>query len=246
MTKFKSIFLIICIPILAMGQNSTSDYQTDKDSWSFDVTPYLWFSSIQGNISFLNQSVPVESEFKDILDQLSFGALVHAEAKKGRWAILTDLVYLKLKEEGTTTNSTTLTELEIEQTILELSGAYTILKVEDYLTIDGLFGLRYFALNPSLAQNKQIMLDESLNFTNPIIGARFKSINGKWINSARVDIGLASEVTWKLNLLVGYQFSELFSLYAGYQGYDVNYKGDDSFVYDVYTGGFLTGFNFHF
>ena len=120
------------------------------------------------------------------------------------------------------------------------------MKFEDYLTIDGLFGLRYFALKPSLALNQENVLDKSLDFINPIFGVRFKTVNGKWIHSARMDVGIASETTWKLNLLMGYQFSDLFSLYFGYQGYDVKYEGDDSFVYDVYTGGFLTGFNFHF
>ena len=89
-------------------------------------------------------------------------------------------------------------------------------------------------------------MDKSLDFIDPFVGIRFKNLNGKWINSARIDIGLGSQTTWKLNLLIGYQFSDLFSLYLGYQGYDVNYEGDDYFVYDVYTGGLITGFNFHF
>jgi len=246
MNKLFLISILTFIPLIAISQNNSSDDQSDKDSWNFDATPYIWFSSLSGEVKTKNVSAPVEAEFKDILDQLSFGALVHFEANKGRWTIISDLVYLKLKEEGTLRNSSISTELETEQTILELSGAYRIVKLEDYLTIDGVFGLRYFALKPSLDINQQNVLDKSLDFTNPIIGLRFKTVNGKWTNSARMDVGLASETTWKLNLLVGYQFSELFSLYIGYQGYDVKYEGDESFVYDVYTGGFLTGFNFHF
>ena len=236
----------MCMPCILFGQNNSANMQTNKPGWEIDIAPYLWFSSITGDVSFLQQSIPVEVEFKDILDQLSFGALVHAEVNKGRWTILTDLVYLKLKEEGTIKNLSINTELETEQTILELSAAYSILKFENYLTIDGLFGLRYFELKPSLILNQQNVLDKSLDFINPIIGVRFKTINGKWINSARIDIGIASENTWKFDLLLGYQFSELFSLHMGYQGYDVKYNGDNSFVYDVFTGGVITGFNFHF
>lgn len=243
------ILLLVCFNSVSFGQNTSDNVPVNESNWEFDVAPYIWFSSIKGNVGFLNQTVPVEAEFKDILDQLSFGILVHGEAQKGSWTIMTDLVYLKIKEEGNLINGLVRTEVEIDQTILELGAGYTFVNITDFLTLDALFGLRYFGLKPGLTVAQQNDLTKNLDFIDPYLGIRFRTVNEKWINSARFDVGgfgIGSKISWKLNLLIGYQFSDLFSLHLGYQGYDVDYEDDNSFTYDMYTGGIITGFNFNF
>lgn len=247
MNKIFLIILTICCHSLVFGQSDTIDQLDDDAKWNFEVAPYFWLSSISGEISFLDQSVPVNAEFKDIIDQLSFGVLLHSEAHKGPWTIMTDIVYLKLKENGTFRNSEQSVSTEIDQFIWELGGGYRLIKLEDYFTLDGKFGIRYFGLNPSVDVNQRNIFDKSLNFVDPYFGLRFKSINGKWINRAGFDVGgfgIGSQVSWKLNVFVGYQISKPLSLYLGYQGYDVDYEDNDtSLNYDVYTGGFIIGLN---
>ena len=242
-----NILLLVCFNGLIFGQNISDNITEKASNWEFDVTPYLWFSSIKGNVSFLDQTVPVNAEFKDLIDQLSFGVMLHGEAHKGPWTILTDVVYLKLKEEGSIRNSSQSVSTEVEQIIWELGAGYRIIKLEDYLTIDGIFGMRYFGMKPEFAINERNVFDKSLNFIDPYVGMRFKSINGKWINRAGFDVGgfgIGSQVSWKLNLFVGYQISEPLSLYLGYRAYDVDFEeNDSSFNYDVLTGGFLLGLN---
>ena len=248
--KFKlTLLLLFCFNVMAFGQDNSDNLSDKESNWEFDVTPYLWFASLKGDVSFLNQTVPTNIEFKDILDQLSIGAFVHLETHKGPWTIMTDLMYLKLKEDGKIGNTSVTTKMETDQTIWELGGGYRIIKLQDYLKIDALLGMRYFGLKPSIDINGQNVLDKSINFVDPYIGIRFKNTNDKWINSARFDIGgfgVGSEFSWKFDLLLGYQFSDRSSMYLGYQAYDVDYEADNSFVYDVFTGGIITGFNFHF
>ena len=244
-----TILLIISFNCLIFGQNTPDNPQDNESNWEFDVTPYMWFSSLKGEVSFLNQSVPVDTEFKDIWDQLSFGFLLHGEAQNGPWTIMTDFVYLKLKEEGNVKNTSQTTKTETKQTIWELGGGYRLLQLQDYLVLEGLVGIRYFGLAPEFNINQQTVFDKSLDFVDPYIGLRFKTTSDKWINSASFDVGgfgIGSEISWKLNLNVGYQFNDLLALNLGYQGYDVNYEGEDAFKYDVFTGGFLTGLNFSF
>jgi hypothetical protein len=252
MVKMKNtltIILLVCINSFIYGQNTFENVKDNKTNWEFDVTPYMWFSSLKGDVSFLNQSVPVNTEFKDIWDQLSFGFLLHAEAQKGSWTIMTDFIYLNLKEDGTIKNTSQTTSTETKQTIFELGGAYSLLKFQDYFVLEGLAGMRYFGLAPEFDINQLTVFDKSLDFVDPYIGIRFKSVSEKWINSASFDFGgfgIGSEISWKLNLNVGYQFNDLISLNVGYQGYDVDYEGEESFKYNVFTGGFLTGLNFSF
>jgi len=250
MKKIFMLILLCCFSGAMLGQSIDTDSQDSDSKWNFDVAPYLWFSSLKGDISFLDRSIPVEAEFKDILDQLSFGVLIHAEANKGSWTIITDLIYMKLKEDGTLRNTSQSLSSEIEQIIWELGGAYRIIKLEDYFILDGKFGIRYFGLKPTLAINQRTVFDKSLDFVDPYVGIRFKSVNGKWLNRAGFDVGgfgIGSQLSWKLNLFVGYQINRTLALYLGYQAYDVNYEENDaSFNYDVVTGGFLSGLNINF
>jgi len=246
MNKKLFYLAIFIIPFLLSGQDDDSD---TSSSWEFDVAPNLWMASLKGNIGYLDQSVPVEASFSDLLDQLSFGFMLHAEAQKDRLSIMTDLVYLKLTEDGSLTRLEVPAEAEVKQFIWELGAAYSLIKFEDYLVIDGIAGMRVFSLDPTIRVGGLVTTNEALDFIDPYFGIRFKTSSERWINSARFDIGglgIGSKISWKLNLLVGYKFSDLLSLYLGYQGYDVDYEGDNDFNYDMYTGGFITGLNFHF
>ncbi len=246
MKKIILYLLVAMMPFFLIGQDADND---SSSSWEFDVAPNFWLASLKGNIGYLDQSLPVEAEFKDLLDQLSFGLMLHAEARKDRFALMTDLVFLELTETGSVSPANIFAEAEITQVIWEFGGAYSLLKFEDDLILDAIGGIRVFSLDPSVRVGGLITTNEALDFVDPYLGLRFKTTSGRWINSARLDIagfGIGSEISWKLNLLVGYKFSDLLSLYLGYQGYDVDYEGDNNVTYDMYTGGIITGLNFHF
>jgi hypothetical protein len=237
------------IPLVNFGQNTPSDEETNKTSWEFDIAPYVWFSGIKGDIGFREQSVPVNAKFKDILNNLTFGGMLHAEANKGKWTIISDLLYINARKEARFDGIIEQAAVEIDQFVWELGAGYKVINYEDFLFVDGLFGVRYFGLGPQIEVDQQNVLDKNLNFIDPYFGVRMRTVKEKWTNSVRFDVGglgIGSEISWKLVFLIGYNFNELLSLHAGYQGYNVHYKGDNSLDYNVYTGGFLTGLNFHF
>ena len=248
MNKFLFSLFVLCIPIFVIGQNDTADNQTDKDSWNFDVTPYAWLAGVKADISFLNQMVPVEATFKDVLKNLKTGAFLHAEAKKGDWFIMGDLFYINITKEGSIDKLSLDTRLEIKQTIAELALGYNLINAQDWLLIDGFAGFRYFSIVNNIGAGSQNLLDKTINATDPFLGVRFRTISEKWINSARIDVGgfgIGSEASWKANIIVGYKFSELFSLYVGYQVYGIDYEKED-FGLNSTVAGLATGFNFHF
>jgi hypothetical protein len=248
MKKIVFILILISIPNLVFGQGDSTDPPNEESKWEFNITPYLWFASIDADISFLDQTVPVEASFSDILENLKFGVLLHAEANKDKWFIMSDLVYLKLKKDGRIELLGVDTELELKQLITELAGGYNLINAQNWLFIDGFAGWRYFGITNKLDIAGQNVLDKTINVNDPFIGVRFRAVSEKWRNSVRFDVGgfgIGSEVSWKANILIGYQFSKLFSLYLGAQGYGVDYE-KDNFELDLITGGFVTGFNFHF
>lgn len=246
MHKISLIVLFLVAPSFVFSQDDIKD---NKNKWEFDVAPYVWLAGSSGTISFLDQSANVDAKFKDVLENLKFGMFLHAEAKKGKWIVFGDLMYIRVEKTGNIELTSTTTNIELKQTVAEIGGGYNLITTLDkWLFIDGLAGLRYFEIDNIVNVGQQQLLDKTINVTDPFLGIRFRTVSDKWINGARFDVGglgIGSNFSWKANLLVGYQFSELLSLSIGYQVYGIDYE-KDTFRLDLVSSGFATGLNFHF
>lgn len=262
---FKTILFIVlfvyAFPTIAQ------ENQKNENSWNFNVSPYLQFAGMSGDITFevnpvIGGTIPVDAEFSDLASNLSFAFMLNAEASKGKWVIMTDFIYLKLNKDGTTgfdgdfLDSTV--EAELEQIIFELGGGYQIVKSGNF-SLDAIAGARFFSLDNSLAfnltsQGEVIDVSQSFNknlsFTDPYVGLRYRTNWGKWRHTARADVGgfgVGSDFSWKFNFLFGYDVSKTIAIALGFQGYQVDYKeSDGNFRYDMLTAGGILGLNFHF
>ena len=89
-----AVMLVFPLPVFA---------QNSGDTWEYHVTPYLWLPTIDGSMKY---GIPPGSgsgggpEFSvgptDWFDLLNFGLLVSGSAKKGRFSLMTDFVYLSM------------------------------------------------------------------------------------------------------------------------------------------------------
>jgi hypothetical protein len=243
-----TLTLLFCTSLVSYSQDDSNAKDKSTSGWELDVAPYIWAAGLSADVSFLDQTLPVKVEFKDLLNNLRMGFLLHTEISKGKWFIMGDLVYLKVGKDGRIVALSLDTKIEIKQTVAELGVGYNLLNSQDWLFIDGFTGFRYFSIVNNIGVGAQNLLDKTINTTDPLVGIRFRTVTKKWVNSARVDVGgfgIGSEISWKANILIGYKFSNLFSLYMGFQGYGIDYEKDD-FGLDLTSAGFLTGFNFHF
>jgi hypothetical protein len=249
MKKIIVIIVLCCISGVAYSQNDSNKDEKAISAWKFDVAPYVWLAGSSGTISFLDQSAKVDAKFKDVLKNLKFGMFMHLEAKKGKWIVFGDLVYIKVEKAGNIEISNTPTNIELKQTLVEIGGGYNLITtLDDWLFIDAIAGLRYFEIDNLINVGQQQILDRTVNVTDPFVGIRFRTVSDKWINGARIDVGgfgIGSNISWKANLLVGYQFSELLAVSLGYQAYGIDYE-KDKFGLDLISSGFATGVNFHF
>jgi len=136
--------------------------QQAADRWTFAVTPYLWLPNVDGTI---NYSVPPDGTGapevgvgpNDYLQNLSFALMLSGEARKGRWSIITDLVYLDFNNEegnvksvnfggsvvGASANLSTHSSLKGLQ--WTLASGYTLVQTPT-MTLDLLGGFRYFEI----------------------------------------------------------------------------------------------------
>jgi len=247
MKKYIIYFLVFCIPFVAFSQTESSQDEA-KSNWDFDIIPYVNFVSLDGSLTAMGQDIPFTMSFSDLFDQLSFAFSIHTEARNDRWGIMFDFLYIKLKEEGEIPDLMAVIETEIKQTMIEIGGAYQLNNPSGTNNrFEALLGLRYMDMSVNLASMDMSILDKGFNFTDPFVGVRWQNRWNKWALTSRFDIGgfgIGSEFSYKFNVLGGYNFSDLFSLYLGYQGLDIDYEQDNGFAYDVYTGGPILGFRF--
>src|SRR5262245_51298598 len=71
------------------------------DQWKFSLMPYLWLPSMDGTLRYgppgaggASPNVSIDAD--SLLSDLDAALMVTGEARKGRWSIGTDLMYLDL------------------------------------------------------------------------------------------------------------------------------------------------------
>ena len=70
--------------------------QESKD-WEFRIVPYIWGAGIQGDVGIGRLPAQgVEASFSDIWNNLEIAGMAAFEARKGRWGVLVDAIYIDL------------------------------------------------------------------------------------------------------------------------------------------------------
>ena len=145
--------------------------QDNSDKWQFSLTPYLWLPTIDGALKYSppggGGSPTLEVGPTDWLDLLNIGALISGSARKGRYSISSDLVYLSLtsKNDGRVVSvednitvpgvpipipisaSINLnTRTDLDGLVWMIAGGYALQETETS-SLDVFAGVRYFSVD---------------------------------------------------------------------------------------------------
>jgi len=151
--------------------------QPDDDKWQFSITPYFWLpTSVDGNLGFdippraiaiAGPNVGIGSDF---LENIDFALMLSGEARKKKWSVFTDLIYLDLSVEEATIKSVNFrgpgliprrppvtvragldagSNASLEGFVWTLAGGYTLVKAKQG-TLDLLGGFRYFGIEATV------------------------------------------------------------------------------------------------
>ena len=212
------------------------------DSWTFNLTPYIWFAGFDANDRILNQHVSVSAGFADIFDELNFGWMNTFEARKGRWGIGTDLMYMNLDNLEFPTPppppAFSSIRLSLGQFMLGPQVAFRVAESERG-SFDVLAGFRYWHVNVKLRTSAGILppanRETSENFVNPLIGGRFRVNLGKgWYVPVTGDIGgfgAGSDLAWHAFGGLGKDIKENVSLLVGYRAMGLDEKPIDELTF---------------
>ncbi|MGX1099201.1 hypothetical protein [Amorphus sp. MBR-141] len=224
-----------------------------EPAWTLSIAPYFWAAGLSGSVaSFGAPDVDVDMSFSDILSDLDFSVMVAGEARRGRFSLSTDLLYLKLSTKETTPLGIAASNVSFGSTAMEATAlaGYSIVDLSN-VRLDVVGGARLWSVR------------NELSFNGGFLNGRGFEDNATWVDAmgglkGRVDLtdhvyltgmalggGGGSEFGWDLLGGLGYEFSDRISAIAGYRAIGVDYQ-DGPFEFDATIQGPIIGASFTF
>jgi len=238
------LLTIVASPALAQSQSSGGK---SPDDWKFTLAPYLMLPWMNGTTAVRGQEVEVDVGPSQIFENLQFGAMGYFEARKGRWAVGVDAVYMAL---GTDVDRPS-ANVDFNQGAYTFTGQYQL-----HEKVDFLFGARWNVLQGKLDFKEPPftgIFKDTKQWVDPIVGLRLKQrLGGRWHFTMEGDIGgfgAGSDFAWQLWPMVGVDVGKRASLGIGYRILSMDYdtgSGDQFFKYDVTTQAIVLGVAFQF
>jgi hypothetical protein len=223
----------------------------NSGGWQFEVTPYLWGAALDGDIQLGDlPKTEVDESFSDIWDVLDIGLMGTFEARKDRWGLLFDAMYIKVSDDEATPGPLfDDVEVEVIQQLYQFAGTYRV--VEGSPTVDLVGGARYNYVKSQIEIDPGILAgrrgSRSVDWWDGFVGARaIIPFAERWSLVGYADIGAGgSDLTWQALAGVNYRFSPAISTKLGYRSLSVDYE-ESNFLYDMNTSGLYLGVGIRF
>lgn len=141
--------------------------QGAADQWKLSLMPYLWLPSVEGNLRYgppaSGGAAPrISVDADTLIGDLDFAMMLSGEARRGRWSVVADWIYLDLSGDSNRVKSvdfnpgpgpinvfnTSLnagTQTQFKGNVFSLAGGYAAV-AEPHATLDIIGGLRYIEL----------------------------------------------------------------------------------------------------
>lgn len=246
----------ISLALLALTTISAAEEPATSNDWQWGANVYLWGAGINGT-SVTGEDISIG--FDTIIKNLDMSFMGGINARKGKWSLLTDVIYLSVSND--IDGRVSLPErpeirvgadLKLKGWIVTPAVAYTMLETEA-ASVDLLAGARYLRLKADLSLNVDASLtsggsaiSESGHVWDGIVGVRGRlNLAPQWYLAYLLDVGAGdSALTWQALVDVNYKFNNVDAV-LGYRHLDWDF--DDSKVFDDlnFSGPFL-GARFRF
>ena len=218
-------------------------------SWHYEVAPYLWASSMEGEQQSGSHRFHVNESFIKLLKHLDFGAMLYTSAYRDNWGVFFNGIYSKVSD---SVNLDTLSIHTSSAMTIDSAGTshrfnYSNGAIEPYV------GARY-TLNNTKISIDTLPIKQKYNWTDAIIGTRlFYNISSAFNIEGSADYGQGGHShSYNLSALLGYQSPTHFQntrFYLGYRYLHQNYhhgEGKTYYLWDMNLFGPIAGFAYRF
>jgi hypothetical protein len=164
-------------------------------------------------------------------------------ARKGKWSLMTDVIYLDLSDDGQVASGVN-ASVGLNAWVVTPVVGYNLIE-QDKLRLDILAGARYLYLKTELGLGSARVDDSGSNWDG-VAGVRGKlSLAKNWYVPYYLDVGTGnSKLTWQVFGGIGYRFEKV-DVVAAYRYLDWDFD-DDNVLDDLNIGGPFLGVKFPF
>lgn len=184
------------------------------------LTPYIWGTSIGGDIGLGPIGRDVDLEFSDIVNVLSGAALMHAEAQKDDHIAFGDLAWFAVEPEDEIATIGGVAEAELDATILELGYA----RASDAFGFE--VGLRYWDIDVEIDPALVAGIRRGDSWVDAFGGfRRTRELGENWDMTTRANLGAGgSDLSIGLQMDFARELARGNAIVAGFRLIDLDYE----------------------
>lgn len=223
----------------------------EGDSWKVQGAIYLWGAGIEGTTT---EGDKIDVSFDDLVEDLEMGYMGTMEARKGRWGLLLDVIYLDVEGEDSATANLVRRSFEVDLKLglkawIVTAGASYSLFESDTSEMYLMGGARYLYMDADLDFRLGPFSEkysDSGHVLDGIVGLRGRSeLNTNWYLNYHVDAGAGdSDLVWNVLVGLNYRFEKA-DLTFGYRHMAWEFDDNDTFE-DLDISGPYLGMRVHF
>ena len=228
----------------ALKKQATAD-----SDWHIAVAPYLYMTGLSGQVGARGRVMDVDLSFGDILGDFKFGLMGTVEARKKKFVILNDLIWIRLKEERENTPPALFlnTEVRVKMFIWDPEIGYRLYE-SDKGTFDVLGGFRMMSVGVAIDTTGGILqgfsAEQRKTWATPVGGFRgVWNLNEKFFLSTKFDIGggWGADFTTQIYAGGGYKLKPNLALIGGYRYLKTDYDDNTGFLFNTSMNGAIVG-----
>lgn len=234
------------------------------DGWSFQVTPYIWPSSLDGDMDLAGFTTPVDVPFSETFENLDVAVSAEVEVMRGRWGVVIDGQYVETSQEQTllgqplglgVTNAGA-TGAVFYRIYDSPQGGDTVSGEPRRFVVEPMVGVRWSKLKANVeALGRNV--SKQADWTEPFVGVRSRlDLTDRWTLLGDAKVGgfdVDDKQSAEAEIIVGYRLSLLGQpsmIRAGYRVLHQEFESDDftgqTFRWDVTQQGPIVGLTLEF
>jgi hypothetical protein len=257
---FCGVLSPLCLSLLLTPSAARAADRGDDGQWRTATSLYAWAAGVEGET---RDDQDIDLSFSDLAENLDLALMGTVEARRDRWSLLADFVYVELSETnrnrfevpitpGLPPSVDVKTKVELEQFVSTVAGGYNLADGERG-THDLVAGARYLSLDTTItldANAEELSRSRELSGSQSgwdgIVGLRGRfNLSDKWFLPYFLDVGAGnSDLTWQAFAGVGYEFRRI-DVVAAYRHMAWEFD-DDSLLNEFALSGAVLGARFRF
>ena len=221
--------------------------------WQYTLTAYLWGTNTGVTAETPFGTVDAELSLSDALKDIDFAFSGTFEARKDKWSLFTDGIYVKVSPTQLTPRGILADDVTVRTQMTIISGfaGYRVLEQQG-MFVDLAGGFRWAKLDSDIdfagGPLDGDVFSSSDSWVDPVIGVRVGTqLSDKMTATLFTDYGGFSgdSSTWQVSATLGYELNENWSLVGGYRymEFDREIDGRD---FSMDQSGLLFGASYKF